>query len=183
MSHVSFKLTNVFLKKMQVPEWGKQWYNGLRPENPGVLTLARPQWASHQKEKHGLRWSVLFMPLFLRMKSPLSKRNCHSQHSPSNIFMECDPQDPTRFWGEGTQGPHCLPRFMELLPQSITTTTVPWLFKELVRTTSMVAISGPWVVMLHFLCCSWWLKLKSCWATSSLLEFNDFTSHYFVVPT
>lgn len=42
---------NLFLKKMQVPEWGKQWYNGLRPENPGVQTLAKLQWTmSHQRK-------------------------------------------------------------------------------------------------------------------------------------
>lgn len=75
-----FKLTNLFLKKMQVPEWGKQWYNGLRPENPGVQALAKLRMGHESPKKNtafgwlisfGLYYSPL---LFLWMMSPLSKK-------------------------------------------------------------------------------------------------------------
>lgn len=129
-----FKLTNLFLKKMQVPEWGQtvvQWLTARKSRSADLGKTSHGPWVT--KEKHGfwvvdIFWIVLFTPLFLWMMSPLSKRNCQNPHSPTYIFMEFD-----LFLGMSGTFKKVrleLPRFTELLPQSITTTTAPGLFKE-----------------------------------------------------
>ena len=44
---------------MQVPEWGKQWYNGLRPENPGVQALAKLR-MGHESPKKNTTFTNLY---------------------------------------------------------------------------------------------------------------------------
>lgn len=141
-----FKLTNLFLKKMQVPEWGKQWYNGLRPENPGVQTLAKLRMGHESPKKNtAFGWLISFglyySPLcFFEWCHP-----CQKEIARIPIHQPIFSWNLTFFWAcQGRLGPVRLelPRFTELLPQSITTTTAPGLFNESVFGTKLQCYGG-----------------------------------------